>query len=747
MAEDTAIALPPQPEYVAERETFVFSPFWQRLLPGIVILISLFMNFFLLGQGSFGNLFYASGVRSMLDSWHNFFFVSYDPGGFVTIDKPALGFWLQTISAKLFGFTPFSIFLPQALSGVCAVLLLYFLVKRHFGFVAGLLAALALAITPISVVTNRNNTIDSTLALALLLGAWAVLKAAETGKLRWLLLSAAFIGLGFNIKMAEAYLVIPAFGVLYVLAAPRKIWTRIWHLALAVLVLLVVSAAWIVTVDLTPATQRPYVGSTQDNSEISLATGYNGLNRILGRGFGGGGRGGNTRRTTTNTTATTTTTLSAATGNASTQNGATTPTNTGATPTGNGGTPATGGGNTGTGGANGRTGFAAGGAFGGGGQGFFRLFQSSLGSQIGWLLPLAIAGLLALAWQRRWRLKEDRQQKSLLLWGMWLLTMGIYFSVENIAHEYYLTEMAPGVAALFGIGVVIMWQDYRRRGWRGWLLPFALLATAAVQIPILNSYPAWGQWMIPLIGVLCVVAALVLLLARLSSLLPRMRIDARRRRYLVSALCVGVLALLIAPATWSTISVLQNTESSSPTAGPAGGGNQGFGGVTGAVAAAFGGSANEDPMLIKYLEANQGNAKFLVATPSSTTADGIILATNKPVMAMGGFGGSDPILTTSQLAQLVSNGTVRFFLTGGAGRGGGFNINDLPDQFRDIAREFADRGGAGGLGGFGGGTQTSLSSWVTQHCKQVPKNYWSTLQSNSGSASGASQLYDCSAAK
>src|SRR5579871_135496 len=213
--------------------------FWTWLGLGAVMIVSIFMNFYQLGQNGFGNLYYAAGVRSMADSLHNFFFVSFDPGGFVTIDKPPLGFWLQVASVKVFGFTPFAIFLPQALAGVLSVLLLYHLVRRHFGVIAGLLAALALAITPISVVTNRNNTIDSTLALALLLGAWAVLKAAETGKLRWLLLSAAFVGLGFNIKMAEAYLVIPAFGVLYLLAAPRKIWTRIWHLALALLVLLV----------------------------------------------------------------------------------------------------------------------------------------------------------------------------------------------------------------------------------------------------------------------------------------------------------------------------------------------------------------------------------------------------------------------------------------------------------------------------------------------------------------------------
>src|SRR6266849_701423 len=120
---------------LSEQKAPARSSLWHRLALGGIMLLSIFMNFFQLGQNGFGNLFYASGVRSMLDSWHNFFFVSYDPGGFVTIDKPALGFWLQTICSKLFGFTPFSIFLPQALSGVCTVLLLYFLVKHRFGAV------------------------------------------------------------------------------------------------------------------------------------------------------------------------------------------------------------------------------------------------------------------------------------------------------------------------------------------------------------------------------------------------------------------------------------------------------------------------------------------------------------------------------------------------------------------------------------------------------------------------------------
>src|SRR5205823_11248353 len=210
------------------------------------------MNFYQLGQNGFGS-YYPPAVRSMMDNWHNFFFASYDPGGFVTIDKPPVGFWLQVASAKLFGFTPFSVLLPQALAGVLSVILLYSLVRRHFGVTAGLLAALALALSPISVVTNRNITIDSTLALILIVGAWAVLRAAETGRLRWLLLTAVIVGIGFNVKMLEAYLVVPAYAVLYLLAAPISLWKRIGQLALAGVVLLAISLSWALVVDLTPA--------------------------------------------------------------------------------------------------------------------------------------------------------------------------------------------------------------------------------------------------------------------------------------------------------------------------------------------------------------------------------------------------------------------------------------------------------------------------------------------------------------
>jgi 4-amino-4-deoxy-L-arabinose transferase-like glycosyltransferase len=180
-----------------------FAP-WRRRALALIALLAAFCNFFELQREGYANLYYAATIRSMLESWHNFFFVAFDPGGFVTVDKPPLGFWIQAASAKFFGFSGFSMLLPEALAGVASVLVLYVLVRRIFGPVAGLLAALFLAITPVSVVTNRNNTIDSLLVVTVLLAAYAVVRAIEMGSLRWLLLCALLVGLGFNIKMLES---------------------------------------------------------------------------------------------------------------------------------------------------------------------------------------------------------------------------------------------------------------------------------------------------------------------------------------------------------------------------------------------------------------------------------------------------------------------------------------------------------------------------------------------------------------
>ena len=694
---------------VPRAEPIVVSWPWQRLALGAILLIAAAFNFWQLNQVGYGNTYYAAAVRSMLESWHNFIFNSFDPGGFVTIDKPPVGFWLQVASAKIFGYSGLSLMLPQALAGVLSVAVLYRLVSRSFGAGAGLLAALALAVMPVNVAANRNNIIDSTLVLVLLFGAWAVLRAAETGKLRWLLLCAFLVGVGFNVKMLEAFLVVPAFGLLYLLAAPVKWTTRLWQLVVATVVLLAISLSWAVAVDATPASQRPYVGSSGTNSELNLAFGYNGLERLTGRIFG--------RRF-----------------------GPANP-------------PA----NSGSGGLFGLS--LPGGNSGGftrgetGNPGPLRLFNSALGGQASWLLVLAIIGAMAAAWQRRPRFPLNRREQSVVLWGMWLLTMGVFFSIAGFFHAYYLVMISPAIAALAGIGLAMLWQDYRRPGWRGWVLPFALLATAAVQVEMLTSYPDWSRWLTPLLVVATGVAAVLLLLLRLGR---RLSLDRRVTASVAGAAALlGIAGLLAAPTAWAADTVSNSNGGLTPSAGPRaqdngfpGGGFRnrrandfpgfgsppgGFGGQPGD----FGGPGGEfagggfggrgpggdggvNAGLLKYLEAHQGTTRFLFATSNANSASGYIIQTGKPVMAMGGFLGSDPILTTSSLAHLVANNTVRFFLVQG-------------------------------FGGFGrGGGSSDLTQWITTNCAAVPSSDWQSTSATQngfggGFFGGGGELYDCAA--
>ncbi len=734
-------------------------PPWQWPALAGVLAVAAALNLIALGREGYANGYYAAAVRSMLESWHNFFFVSFDPGGFVTIDKPPLGFWVQTASAKLFGFHGWSLLLPQALAGVLSVAVLFFIVRRRFGNVAGLLAALALALTPISVATNRNNTIDSQLVLSSLLATWATLKATERGSLRFLLLAMALVGLGFNIKTLEAFLVLPALVLVYFIAAPVGWRRRVLQLAAAGAVLLAVSLAWVVTVDLIPASQRPYVGSSQHNSELELALGYNGLQRLLGGSH-------NAPKSSTTLPAVSGGSAGSAASNAAASTGTAAPPSgmtaaaagsqtAGGTSQANGAPP----GNQPPGGGGGPGGGGPGGTGENGAVGVFRLLDTQLGGQIGWLIPAALLGLVA-AWRSGVRRRPDVRHQALIAFGLWFLTCAAFFSKALFFHRYYLSMLAPAIAALFGIGIVALWQAYRRDRLRGWLLPLTLVATAAVQAYILRAYPGWRDWLTPLVVVPCLLAALLLTVARLPI---RLRLPARA---LAAVAAAGVLALLVAPAVWAGETVRSNASASGiPSAGPQARGTGGFGGPPsgaqalrrddsgqfapppfaaddrtaapagddGAFAPPSGDGAQGGPpsggfgggpgggtskALEGYLLANQGTAKYLVAVPSSMAADQLIIDTGKPVMAIGGFSGGDPILTLQQFIALVKQGQVRYVLLGG-------------------------------MGGPGGGT-SAISAWVQANCSAVPA---SALQSASGASSGAAAaagsatgLYDCAGA-
>src|SRR5262249_18543465 len=246
-----------------------------------------------LRQNGWCTTYYSAAVRSGMESWHNFFFIAADPGGFVSVDKPPVALWVQILSAKVFGFSPLSILVPQAIMGILSVLILWHLVRRPFGPLAAFLAALALAVTPISIASERTNNTDPCLAFVLLLAGWALLRAAEKGSLWLLLLSMFLVGVGFNTKMLAAFVVLPTFYLVYLLGAPVSWRSRLGDLAIATFVVFGVSLSWSVIYDLTPEDDRPYADSTQNNSMLTLVVQHNGVERFVGRGRGRPGQAPN----------------------------------------------------------------------------------------------------------------------------------------------------------------------------------------------------------------------------------------------------------------------------------------------------------------------------------------------------------------------------------------------------------------------------------------------------------------------
>jgi len=258
---------------------------WAHLLVAACTGFSLYLSVANIKDQGFANFYYAAAVRSMMQNWHAFYFVSLDSRGFVSIDKPPVGFWIQTASALVFGYHGWSLLLPEALAGAGSVLLIYAIVRRFFGTAAGVISALAMAISPINVAVARNNTPDGLLVFTLLASILCFTHAVQRGRLTWLLAAFALVGVGFNIKMMEAYLVLPGMAIAYLLCGHISFKRRVGQLMAATLGLALVSFSWATTVWLTPASERPYVGSTQNNNIYSLIFGYNGINRLLPKGW------------------------------------------------------------------------------------------------------------------------------------------------------------------------------------------------------------------------------------------------------------------------------------------------------------------------------------------------------------------------------------------------------------------------------------------------------------------------------
>jgi 4-amino-4-deoxy-L-arabinose transferase-like glycosyltransferase len=665
-----------------------------------IIGLAAILRFTNLSVIGYGNQYYTAAIKSMLQSWHNFFFLAAEPGGSVSIDKPPVGFWLQAISALIFGVNGFSVVLPQIIAGILSVGVVYHLVRRSYGPVAGSLAALILAITPIVVATDRNNTIDSTLILVLLLAAWAFIKATETGKLKYLILGAGLVGIGFNIKMLEAYLPLPAFYAFYFLGSTDRIWLKVKKLFLATIILVVISLSWAVVVDLTPASERPYVGSSGDNSELSLIFGYNGIQRLVGMGRGQGNSpignqpdGMNSQRNF-GSAPSSGSNLDSNPG----MNGDNLP-QSGDLPSGNyagdrgsrdaGNNPMNGGNGNFTGdGGNGMTnnGMNV------GNPGILRLFIQPLNKEMSWLLPFGLIsiGFITLKSKSRWPISPNHQ--SIILWGGWLITGVIFFSVAGFFHQYYLSTLAPALAAISSIGVVELWKYREKKPWLAYgVIVISVWVTIAFQIFTASTYlsnPGWIPYVLGLGG-------LGTILLTMGALRKTKQLTA------VGTVCL-VAAMLVTPGIWSGLTTLSDRVSvgipSSYDGGSLGSTSQS--------------NITVNETILNFLEANTQGMKYLVAVESAGEGEGYVLATGRPVLYMGGFNGQDQVVASEDLAKMVAEGSLRYILGAGNGTGG----------------------------------QSSLSTWITSNCTAISDlGSMGALSGNSGQAGRGTQtsLYDC----
>ena len=711
--------------------------------------------------------FYSVAVKSMSVSWKAFFYGAFDPKATITIDKLAGSFLPQALSARIFGFSAWSLALPQVIEGVVAVLVMYRVVRRWAGVTPGLLAAGIFALTPIAASMFGHSMEDGALTMCLVLAADAYQRAVLEARLRSLAWAGVWVGLGFQAKMLQAWMVLPALAIGYLLAAPARLPRRLWHVGAAGAVMLAVSLSWIALYTFTPASDRPYVDGSTDNSAAAMVFGYNGLERFgigvsgavtSGPGVTSGGQGA--RRTGV----------------------------------GRAGFP---GGDAGTGGTRPANGFPAGGFPGGGtsgaastpvtapggaagirpggggssfGTGWTKLLGNDYGPQIGWLYPLAVLALVfGLAWTRRGP-RTSQVRAGFVMWGIWLATFGLIFSeMSTIPHTAYMSSLAPPLAALSAAGIVMFWRAYRGYGWRGWVLPAAVAAELAWALFLWRDYGGFLPWARDAMAAAGVAAIVVMVVARLSrrgpALPPAPRLPRRGFALLATAgLTAGVAAMLAAPATWAASVLDTNYGGSSfnASAGPAGGtggGGAPSGGPAAALAGRYadralgkrnqiaiadraaagfpgagGGAAGggitksatttltaAEQRIYDYVNAHRDGASYLMAVGSWEEASPYIMATGQEVMDMGGFSGSVPEPTLAAVKELVHSGQLRFFLVSGTGSGAGF-------------------GGDGQ-----GSTSATIDSWVRSSCTEVPATDYSAAQSSAtaGISAGTQTLYAC----
>jgi 4-amino-4-deoxy-L-arabinose transferase-like glycosyltransferase len=638
-------------------------PAWARpALLGLLAATAL-LYLWALSASGWANDFYSAAAQAASQSWKAFFFGSSDASNFITVDKPPAALWVMGLSARLFGVSSWSLLAPQALMGVATVALLYATVRRWFGPAAGLLAGAVTALTPVATLIFRFNNPDALLTLLLVAAAYAVVRALEHGATRWLVLAGACVGLGFLAKQLQALLVVPAFALLYLAAAPGSLGRRVGQLAAAGAAMVASAGWWVAIVELLPASARPYIGGSQTNSIVELTFGYNGLGRLTGD----------------------------------------------------------------------ETGSVGGGPGGGWGQtGWTRMFGAEVGGQVAWLLPAAVALLAAGLWLTRRAPRTNRARAAFALWGGWLVVTGVVFSfMQGIFHAYYAVALAPAVGALVGMGATGLWEVRRSMVTRWWLAGTVVM-TAVWSWVLLRRTPDWHPELAPLVllgglAVAAMVAAVPWQAAASSGWAGR-----GGRRMAAAVAGAGLLVALAGPAAYSLDTAATPHGGAIPSAGPAvqgggrrGGGFRGGGGPPPGFGRAGGGPFGQaapggpggtapggaggrggmgglldgdtpDAELVALLRQDADRYTWVAAAVGSNSAAGVQLATGEPVMAIGGFNGSDPAPTLEQFQRLVAEGRIHWFLGGGRMGGGSMGGSDAA---RQISAWVADHFTATSVGG------------------------------------------------
>jgi len=615
-----------------------------------VLALAAVLNTNRLSQNGYANIFYSAGDKSMLRSLHNFFFASFDPGGLVTVDKPPLALWVQVLSAKLFGFSPLSLLLPEAIVGVLSVALLYFILQRRVGLAAALGGSLALAVFPSFVAVSRDNGVDPVLILLLIAACGLALRAIDNGRWRTLIACGVVVGLAFNTKTLAAYLVVPSIALGFLVCAPGSPWRRLAQLLAAGVAMLVVSFAWIAVVELTPASQRPYVGSSTNNTEIGLTFEYNGLGRVEGQ---TGGPNSVLVKPGAFVPAQRQLKVDDAAGRAQAGKPKTPAPQVPASalpkpapvsppkvvkgrekdpiPFGESPKP-------------------------------LRLFGTGLGDQAGWLLPFAVfglIGLLALALVDRgreldvaagaparfaWR-RDPRPATALVLGGWFVVEAAVLSLSKGIVHPYYVSALAPGTGAMVGAGAgafVKLARGSLPRRVLGLLLVAGALATTGLVEAVLMHREHYMVWFIPVLAIGCAVGFLALVALR---------------RFAAPAVALTLLLVLVAPTAYASTTWLAPVEGTFAVAGP-----NAFAGTGG-----YGVNEHDlaiDHALLVYVVTHDPGSRWALLTVASDTSSPLILM-GLDAGALGGYSGTDPAVDGPRLASLVEHREARYVLLGG----------------------------------------------------------------------------------